>query len=43
VLELAFFIKSRGGVTLPSGGVLTVRGFLTLGRSLGMHGGLDSM
>lgn len=26
---------------MPSGGVLTVRGFLTLGRTFGMHGGLD--
>jgi hypothetical protein len=26
---------------LPSGGVLTVRGFLTLGRMFGFHGGLD--
>lgn len=40
---LAFHIKSKGGLQLPSGGVLTVRGFLTLGRNFGMHGGLDSV
>ncbi|PMD17959.1 alpha/beta-hydrolase [Hyaloscypha hepaticicola] len=40
---LAFHIKSKGGLKLPSGGVLTVRGFLTLGRNFGMHGGLDSV
>jgi hypothetical protein len=28
---------------LPSGGVLTVRGLLTLGRNFGMHGGLDNV
>lgn len=38
---LAFHIKSKGGLSLPSGGVLTVRGLLTLGRNFGMHGGLD--
>jgi pimeloyl-ACP methyl ester carboxylesterase len=40
---LAFHIKSKGGLPLPSGGVLTVRGLLTLGRIFGMHGGLDSV
>ena len=40
---LAFHIKSKGGLKLPSGGVLTVRGFLTLGRNFGTHGGLDSV
>lgn len=29
-------------MSLPSGGTLTVRGFLTLGRNFGFHGGLDS-
>ncbi|KAJ5032733.1 uncharacterized protein L3040_009327 [Drepanopeziza brunnea f. sp. 'multigermtubi'] len=40
---LAFHIKSKGGLQLPSGGVLTVRGFLTLGRMFGAHGGLDAV
>ena len=40
---LAFHIKSKGGLSLPSGGVLTVRGLLTLGRNFGMHGGLDTV
>ncbi|PVH88522.1 alpha/beta-hydrolase [Cadophora sp. DSE1049] len=40
---LAFHIKSKGGLKLPSGGILTVRGFLTLGRGFGAHGGLDSV
>ncbi|CAL3964099.1 hypothetical protein PZA11_001535 [Diplocarpon coronariae] len=38
---LAFHIKSKQGLKLPSGGVLTVRGLLTLGRAFGAHGGLD--
>jgi pimeloyl-ACP methyl ester carboxylesterase len=40
---LAFYIKSNGGLPLPSGGVLTVRGLLTLGRNFGFQGGLDSV
>ena len=32
-----------GGVKLPSGGILTVRGLLTLGRMFGAHGGLDKV
>lgn len=40
---LAFHIKSKGGLKLPSGGTLTVRGFLTLGRNFGFHGGLDAV
>jgi hypothetical protein len=40
---LAFHIKSKGGLPLPSGGILTVRGLLTLGRHFGFHGGLDSI
>jgi len=40
---LAFHIKSKGGLSLPSGGVLTVRGLLTLGRNFGFHGGLDTV
>ncbi|KAF8863464.1 alpha/beta-hydrolase [Acephala macrosclerotiorum] len=40
---LAYHIRGRGGLPLPSGGILTVRGFLTLGRNFGMHGGLDSV
>lgn len=43
VQGLCFHIKSKGGVPLPSGGVLTVRGLLTLGRSFGMSGGLDTV
>lgn len=43
VQGLCFHIKSKGGVPLPSGGVLTVRGLLTLGRNFGMHGGLDTV
>lgn len=34
---LAFHIKSKGGLNLPSGGVLTVRSFLTLGRKFGFR------
>ncbi|EHL03620.1 putative proline iminopeptidase [Glarea lozoyensis 74030] len=41
VQSLCFHIKSKSGVPLPSGGVLTVRGLLTLGRNFGVHGGLD--
>ena len=40
---LAFHIKSKGGLPLPSGGVLTVRGLLTLGKNFGAQGGLDSV
>lgn len=40
---LVFHIKSKAGLPLPSGGILTVRGLLTLGRVFGMHGGLDSV
>ncbi|KAF4625789.1 hypothetical protein G7Y89_g12372 [Cudoniella acicularis] len=43
VQSLCFHIKSKGGVPLPSGGVLTVRGVLTLGRYFGAHGGLDTV
>ena len=43
VHELAYHIKSEGGLRLPSGGTLTVRLFLTLGRAFGFHGGLDSV
>jgi hypothetical protein len=41
VQSLCFHIKSKAGVPLPSGGVLTVRGLLTLGRNFGFQGGLD--
>jgi hypothetical protein len=40
---LALHIKSKGGLPLPSGGVLTVRGLLLLGRHFGFHGGLDTV
>ena len=40
---LAFHIKSKGGLPLPSGGTLTVRCLLTLGRKFGFHGGLDAV
>lgn len=43
VHNIAFHIKSKGGLPLPSGGTLTVRSFMTLGRAFGMHGGLDSV
>ncbi|RFU36051.1 hypothetical protein B7463_g257, partial [Scytalidium lignicola] len=41
VHDLVRYIKNCGGIDLPSGGHLTVRGFLTLGRDFGMSGGLD--
>ncbi|TVY43534.1 Proline iminopeptidase [Lachnellula occidentalis] len=41
VQSLCFHIKAKGGLALPSGGKLTVRGLLTLGRAFGAHGGLD--
>lgn len=41
--SLALHIKSKGGLQLPSGGILTVRGFLTLGRNFGFYGGLDTV
>ncbi|KAL3418987.1 Proline iminopeptidase 1 [Phlyctema vagabunda] len=41
VQDLAFHIKSQGGIQLPSGATLTVRVFLTLGRAFGMHSGID--
>ncbi|PSS23143.1 hypothetical protein M430DRAFT_98010 [Amorphotheca resinae ATCC 22711] len=43
VHSLALHIKSKGGLPLPSGGVLTVRGLLLLGRHFGFHGGLDTV
>ncbi|CAG8949644.1 hypothetical protein HYFRA_00007878 [Hymenoscyphus fraxineus] len=43
VQGLCFHIKSKGGLPLPSGGVLTVRGLLTLGRFFGAQGGLDTV
>lgn len=41
VLEITSYIRSKGSITLPSGTTLTVRLFMTLGRNLGFHGGLD--
>jgi hypothetical protein len=41
VHSLAIHINGKGGLTLPSGGTLTVRMFLTLGILFGAHGGLD--
>lgn len=41
IQNIAFHIRSKGGITLPSGATLSVRGFLTLGRNFGFHGGLD--
>ncbi|KAH8815008.1 Alpha/Beta hydrolase protein [Xylogone sp. PMI_703] len=41
VHDLVRYIKNCGGVDLPAGGHLTVRGLLTLGRHFGMSGGLD--
>lgn len=43
IQSLCFHIKSKGGLPLPSGGLLTVRGLLTLGRAFGAHGGLDTV
>ncbi|RDW78121.1 proline iminopeptidase [Coleophoma crateriformis] len=43
VQKLAFYIKSKGGIPLPSGGTLTVRYFMTLGKVFGAHGGIDSV
>lgn len=40
---LSYHIRGKGGLPLPSGGVLTVRGLLTLGRNFGAHGGLDTV
>lgn len=40
---LAFHIKNKGGLHLPSGGILTVRNFLTLGRAFGGHGGFTTV
>jgi pimeloyl-ACP methyl ester carboxylesterase len=40
---LAFHIRSKGGIALPSGGTLTVRRFLTLGINFGRHGGMDEV
>jgi len=41
--NLAFHIKSKGGLVLPSGALLTVRVFLTLGIKFGFAGGLDQV
>lgn len=41
--NLAFYIRSKGGIPLPSGGTLTVRRFLTLGLQFGVHGGIDAV
>ena len=40
---LAFHIKSKGGLALPSGGILTVRAFLSMGKAFGFHSGLDDV
>lgn len=41
--DLVLHIKNQAGLKLPSKGLLTVRGFLTLGRAFGMQGGLDTV
>ncbi|KAM3065986.1 hypothetical protein ACMFMG_009793 [Clarireedia jacksonii] len=41
VHSLAIHINGKGGLSLPSGGTLTVRMFLTAGIQFGSHGGLD--
>jgi pimeloyl-ACP methyl ester carboxylesterase len=41
--NLAFYIKSMGGIPLPSGGILTVRRFLTLGITFGGQNGIDTI
>jgi len=43
VHKMVSYIKSKGGIKLPSGGVLTVRRFLTFGMMFGTHGGLDKI
>lgn len=40
---IAFYIKTKGGVPLPSGGKLTVRRLLTMGIMFGTHGGIDKV
>lgn len=43
VHDLAFYIKSKGGLALPGGGTLTVRRFLCTGLMFGAHGGIDNV
>ncbi|KFY77420.1 hypothetical protein V498_09358 [Pseudogymnoascus sp. VKM F-4517 (FW-2822)] len=43
VHDLAIYIKSQNGLSLPGGGILTVRRFLMLGMLLGGHGGVDTL
>jgi len=43
VHEIAYHIKSKGGLRLPSGTTLTVRLFLTLGINFGFHGGFNTV
>lgn len=40
---LASKIDENKGLKLPSGGILTVQRFLTLGLHLGAHGGIDNL
>lgn len=43
VHEIAYHIKSKSGIKLPSGTTLTVRLFLTLGINFGFHGGFNTV
>jgi pimeloyl-ACP methyl ester carboxylesterase len=43
VHDIAFHIKLKGGLKLPSGGTLTVRRFLTIGMLFGASGGIDQV
>jgi pimeloyl-ACP methyl ester carboxylesterase len=40
---LARYIYSENGLRLPSGGILTLQRFLTLGLLFGAHGGIDNV
>ncbi|TVY50629.1 Proline iminopeptidase [Lachnellula cervina] len=41
--DLAAHIKSKGGLKMPAGGLLTVQRFLTLGMVFGLSGGFDTV
>lgn len=43
VRKIAKYLHHEGTVTLPAGGNLTCRRFLTLGHMFGLHGGLDAV
>ncbi|KAI9736873.1 MAG: hypothetical protein M1818_005924 [Claussenomyces sp. TS43310] len=41
VHDLVSYINSKGSIPLPSGGILTVQRFLSIGLHFGMHGGIE--